>query len=135
MLKQFEITELIKQIQVTVKAGTGKKCLDHVDKNQKSPYYYAEFINSRPANTKTMYCMDYNINIHVVAEPNVSSVPIYKHIDALESALSEDVAIPEPYTLIMQTSNGVQSIYTEETQEKHAVLSYTFKICYGFMIK
>lgn len=39
MLKQFPITELIKQIQATIKAGTGKKCYDHVEKNQKAPLY------------------------------------------------------------------------------------------------
>lgn len=136
MLKQFPITELIKQIQATIKAGTGKKCYDHVEKNQKAPFIYAEFINSRPANTKTMYCTDYNVSLHIVAEPNTSSVPIYKTIEELETALTVDISIPEPYNLIMQTSNGVQSIYTdEENKEKHAVLSYTFMICYGFMIK
>ena len=129
MLKQFPITELIKQIQATIKAGTGKKCYDHVEKNQKAPFIYAEFINSRPANTKTMYCTDYNVSLHIVAEPNTS-------IEELESALTVDISIPDPYNLIMQTLNGVQSIYTdEENKEKHAVLSYTFRICYGFMIK
>ena len=83
-----------------------------------------------------MYCTDYNVSLHIVAEPNTSSVPIYKTIEELETALTVDISIPEPYNLIMQTSNGVQSIYTdEENKEKHAVLSYTFRICYGFMIK
>ena len=76
------------------------------------------------------------MSLHIVAEPNTSSVPIYKTIEELETALTVDISIPEPYNLIMQTSNGVQSIYTdEENKEKHAVLSYTFRICYGFMIK
>ena len=135
MLQQFSIIELIKQIQKAVLSGTGKKCYDHVEKGQVSPFYYAEIVQSKPANTKTMYVTEYTVNIHVVSESGKTSVPLFKEIQALEEAMTADIDIPEPYELIYQMYNGIQSIYTEDTNEKHAVPNYTFKVCYGYMMK
>ena len=135
MLKQFPITELIKAIQKQVKAGTGHECLDHVGRNEQSPFYFVEFRQSRPANSKTMYMTDYVVYVHVIAEPSDSSVPVYKYIQELEEALTQDIEVPEPYNHVMQTDNGVISIYTDETNEKHAVVSFTFRISYGFKCK
>ena len=135
MLKQFPITELIKAIQKRVKDGTGRRCLDHVEKNEKSPFYFVEFRQNRPVNSKTMYVMDYTVYVHVIAEPSDSSVPVYKYIQELEEALSQDIEIPEPYNLVMQTDNGVISIYTDETNEKHGIVSFTFRVSYGFKCK
>lgn len=135
MLKQFPVTELIKAIQKRVRDGTGRKCLDHVGKNEPSPFYFVEFRQSRPANSKTMYIVDYMIYIHVIAEPAASSVPVYKYIQELEEALSEDIIVIEPYNLVTQTDGGVVSIYREETNEIHGVVSFTFKISYGFKCK
>lgn len=135
MLQQFSIIELIKQIQKAVLSGTGKKCYDHVEKGQVSPFYYAEIVQSKPANTKTMYVTEYAVNIHVVSESGKTSVPLFKEIQALEEAMTADIDIPEPYELIYQMYNGIQSVYTEDTNEKHAVLNYTFKVCYGYMMK
>ena len=135
MLQQFSIIELIKQIQKAVLSGTGKKCYDHVEKGQVSPFYYTEIVQSKPANTKTMYVTEYTVNIHVVSESGKTSVPLFKEIQALEEAMTVDIDIPEPYELIYQMYNGIQSVYTEDTNEKHAVLNYTFKVCYGYMMK
>lgn len=135
MLKQFPILELIKAVQKRVKDGTGKKCLDAVKKNEKSPFFYVEFKQNKPANSKTMYMTDYTVYLHAISEPTESSVPILKYIGELEEALTQDIEIPEPYILVMQTYNGVISNYTEETKEKHAVLSFTFRVAYGFMCK
>ena len=135
MLQQFSIIELIKQIQKAVLSGTGKKCYDHVEKGQVSPFYYAEIVQSKSANTKTMYVTEYTVNIHVVSESGKTSVPLFKEIQALEEAMTADIDIPEPYELIYQMYNGIQSVYTEDTNEKHAVLNYTFKVCYGYMMK
>ena len=135
MLQQFSIIELIKQIQKAVLSGTGKKCYDHVEKGQVSPFYYTEIVQSKPANTKTMYVTEYTVNIHVVSESGKTSVPLFKEIQALEEAMTADIDIPEPYELIYQMYNGIQSVYTEDTNEKHAVLNYTFKVCYGYMMK
>ena len=135
MLQQFSIIELIKQIQKAVLSGTGKKCYDHVEKGQVSPFYYTEIVQSKHANTKTMYVTEYTVNIHVVSESGKTSVPLFKEIQALEEAMTADIDIPEPYELIYQMYNGIQSVYTEDTNEKHAVLNYTFKVCYGYMMK
>ena len=135
MLQQFSIIELIKQIQKAVLSGTGKKCYDHVEKGQVSPFYYTEIVQSKPANTKTMYVTEYTVNIHVVSESGKTSVPLFKEIQALEEAMTADIDIPEPYELVYQMYNGIQSVYTEDTNEKHAVLNYTFKVCYGYMMK
>ena len=135
MLQQFSIIELIKQIQKAVLSGTGKKCYDHVEKGQVSPFYYTEIVQSKPANTKAMYVTEYTVNIHVVSESGKTSVPLFKEIQALEEAMTADIDIPEPYELIYQMYNGIQSVYTEDTNEKHAVLNYTFKVCYGYMMK
>lgn len=77
----------------------------------------------------------FTVWIHAVAEPGESSVRIYSLIQELEEALTEDIELPEGFDLIMQTNNGVQTIKTDETNEKHAVLAYEFMICYGFKCK
>lgn len=135
MLKQFPITDLIVAIQKTVKDGTGRKCLDHIEKNEESPFYYAEFRQNRPVSSKTMYVMEYTVYIHVIAEQSDSSVPLYKYIQELEEAMTQDIDIQEPYNFVMQTDNGIISIYTDETNEKHGIISFTFKISYGFKCK
>ena len=53
----------------------------------------------------------------------------------LDEALTEDIRLPEGFELVMQTNNGVQTIKTDETNEKHAVLAYEFMVCYGFKWK
>lgn len=135
MLKQFPITDLIKAVQERVKNGTGKKCLDHVEQNEQSPFYYVEFIQSKPVKSKTMYVMDYTVYVHIIAEPSDSSVPVYKYIQELEEALTQDVDIPEPYNLVMQVDRGVISIYQDETGEKHGIVAFDFRISYGFKCK
>lgn len=135
MLKQFPITELIKAIQTRVQDGTGKKCFDFVEKDEVSPFYFAEFIQSKPANSKTMFVQDYTVYVHVITEESESTVPMYKYIEELEEAMTQDIAIPEPYTLVLQKDNGVLSHYREETGEHHAIVSFGFKISYGWKMK
>ena len=69
------------------------------------------------------------------AEKGDSSVQVYELIQNLEEALTDDIELPEGYELIMQTNNGIQTIKTDETGEKHAVISYDFTVCYGFKCK
>ena len=135
MYKQFSITDLIKAVQQRVKDGTGMNCFDHVEQDEPSPFYFVEFSRSPPANTKTMFMTDYAINIHIIAEPSDSSVPIYKYINLLEQALTVDITIPEPYSLVMQTYGGVTSIQTDPTNEKHAICPCTFRVSYGLKCK
>lgn len=135
MYKQLGLVDLIHGIQAKVEEKTGVKCYDAVPRNAPSPFYFAEVIGKRPAHTKTMYRDVYTIWIHAIAQPGDSSVQIYEMIQQLEEALTEDISLPEGFELILQASNGVQTIKTDETNEKHAVLSFEFTVCYGFKCK
>lgn len=135
MYKQLGLVDLIHGIQAKVEEKTGVKCYDAVPRNAPSPFYFAEVIGKRPAHTKTMYRDVYTVWIHAIAQPGDSSVQIYEMIQQLEEALTEDVSLPEGFELILQASNGVQTIKTDETNEKHAVLSFEFTVCYGFKCK
>lgn len=135
MYKQLGLVDLISSIQKKVNEKTGLKCYDAVPRNAQSPFYFAEVVGKRPAHSKTMYRDVFTVWIHAIAEPGKSSVQIYELIQKLEEALTEEIELPEEFELIMQTNNGVQTIKTDETKEKHAVLNYEFMVCYGFKCK
>ena len=126
---------LIAAVQEKVEALTGLRCYDHVPLDEASPLYFAEITRIQPANSKTMYRDVYSVAIHCIAEESPSSVGVYNLIENLQSALSEDITLPEPFELVMQTDNGVQTIKTDESGEKHAIVSYDFTVCYGFICK
>lgn len=133
--QKLGLTDLIAAVQKKVTEKTGLTCYDHVEKNTPSPFYFAEVIRITPANSKTMYRDNITVYIHCIAEPGESSVQIYKLIEDLQVAMTEDIVLPEPFELIMQTDEGVQTIKTDETKEKHAIVPYTFMVCYGFKCK
>ena len=126
---------LIAAVQDKVESLTELRCYDHVPLNEASPLYFAEITRIQPANSKTMYRDVYSVAIHCIAEESPSSVGVYNLIENLQSALSEDISLPEPFELVMQTDNGVQTIKTDESGEKHAIVSYDFTVCYGFICK
>lgn len=126
---------LIAAVQDKVEALTGLRCYDHVPLNEASPLYFAKITRIQPANSKTMYRDVYSVAIHCIAEESPSSVGVYNLIENLQSALSEDISLPEPFTLVMQTDNGVQTIKTDESGEKHAIVNFDFMVSYGFMCK
>ena len=126
---------LIAAVQEKVEALTGLRCYDHVPLNEASPLYFAEITRIQPANSKTMFRDVYSVAIHCIAEESPSSVGVYNLIENLQSALSEDITLPEPFELVMQTDNGVQTIKTDESGEKHAIVNFDFMVCYGFMCK
>ena len=135
MYKQLGIVDLISAIQSKVQDSTNMECYDAVPGNTPSPFYFAEVVGKRPAHSKTMWRDVFTVWIHAIAEPGDSSVQIYEMVQNLEEALTEDISLPEEFELIMQTDNGIQTIKTDETGEKHAVLAYEFKVCYGFKCK
>lgn len=135
MYTQLGLLDLIAAVQEKVEGKTGLKCYDAVPDNASSPFYFAEVVGKRPAHTKTMWRDIFTVWIHAIAEPTDSSVPVYRYIQMLEEALTEDIQLPEEFELVRQTNNGVQTIKTDETNEKHAVLAYEFMVCYGFKWK
>lgn len=126
---------LIAAVQEKVEALTELRCYDHIPLNEASPLYFAEITRIQPANSKTMFRDVYSVAIHCIAEESPSSVGVYNLIENLQSALSEDITLPEPFELGMQTDNGVQTIKTDESGEKHAIVNFDFMVCYGFMCK
>ena len=126
---------LIAAVQDKIEALTELKCYDHIPINEESPLYYAEITRIQPVNSKTMFRDVYSVAIHCIAEESPSSVGVYNLIENLQSALSEDISLPEPFELVMQTDNGVQTIKTDESGEKHAIVNFDFMVCYGFRCK
>lgn len=137
MYKQIGLVELISAIQKKIENKTGLKCYDAVPQNAPSPFYFAEVIGKNPAPSKTMYKDKFKVWIHAIAkaEENGSSMGVYDLIQKLEETLTEDIEIPQEYELVAQLNNGIQTIKTDETGEKHAVLLYEFTVCYGFKCK
>ena len=123
--QRIGLTTLIASIQDKIQTRTKLKCYDAVPVNAPSPFYFAEVINTTPANTKTMFRDNFTVWVHAIAEKGNSSVGVYTMIEHL----------PEPFELIMQTDGGVQTIQTDETGEKHAVVTFDFMVCYGFKCK
>ena len=126
---------LIAAIQDKIEENTGIRCYDAVPENAESPFYFAEITRILPANTKTMFRDNYTVWIHCIAEESESSVGVYQLIEEVQEALTEDIVLPEPFDLVMQTDGGVQTIKTDETGEKHAVKTFDFMVCYGFKCK
>ena len=126
---------LVAAVQEKVQSHTDLKCYDVVPENAKSPFYFVEITRILPDNTKTMFRDNYTVWMHCIAEKEESSVGVYQLIEGLQEALSEDIILPEPFELIMQTDGGVQTIQKDETGEKHAVAAFEFMVCYGFKCK
>ena len=138
MLKKLGLVDLIHSIQSKSEQNIeGVRCYDSVPKNAPSPFYFVEVVGKRPADTKTMFCEIFTVWIHAIAAPegNGSSIGIYNMIESLEESMTEDIELPECFNLVLQSSTGVQTIKTDETREKHAVLAYEFKVSYGFKVK
>ncbi len=135
MLKKLSLLDFHKSLKKLIEDKTDLKCYDEVPLNAKSPFYYFEVVGKREENTKTMYCEVITLWAHAIAEKSKGSVKVYKLINALEEALTEEIKLDDGYLLLNQVSTGIQTIKLDETGEKHAVLEYEFKICYGFKCK
>lgn len=135
MLKKINVTELIAAVQKVIKESTNKDCYDFVPDNASSPFYFVEFAGRQPVNSKTMFREKITVYVHSISEPSNSSVQIYGLLNDLEEAMTQNIALSEDYNLINQIDNGVLNIKTDETDEKHAVSSYTFDISYGYKVK
>ena len=135
MLVKMDTVEIHKILKNHIETRTELRCYDTVPKTAPAPFYYAELIGKKQDNTKTMWREVFTFAIHCIAAPDAGSVSIYEMIDKLEEALTDDLNLPEPYWLVLQTSNGLQTLKQDETNEKHAVLTYDFTVCYGFKTK
>lgn len=135
MLKKMDTVDMHKVLIKHIEDRTQCRCYDKVPQKAQSPFYYAELTGKRPDNTKTMWREIFTFAIHCIAKPDSGSVAVYKMIDDLETAMTEDLELPDGYWLVMQTNNGLQALKTDETNEKHAIVVYDFTVCYGFKTK
>lgn len=135
MFKQLGLTDLIAAIKQQIEADTDLTCYDVPPENAPSPLVYAEISGLKPDDTKTMYCKLYTVWLHVIAEEIPSSVPIHKHIQAVQEAMTDDITLPDGFGLVYQMDNGIQTIKTDETGEKHAILEFEFKISFAYKVK
>lgn len=135
MLKKLSFIYLLKAVITAVQNGTGLRCYDYVIKGTKSPFYFAEIVGLKPDNTKTMFIDVFTVYIHAIAEESPSSIGVYNMIQALEESFTKDITLPEGFTMFLQSSQGLKRILTDETGEKHAIMAYEFKVCYGLKIK
>ena len=135
MYKKMNLNDFLAVLIERVEAETGLRCYDAVPLNAPSPFYFAEVVQTAPANTKTSFRDRITVYFHAIAKPNNSSVEINDLINSLQEALSSDIELPEPYWLTLQVDNGVTAINQDETKEKHAILTYDFTISYGLKCK
>ena len=117
MYKQLGLTDLIAAIKQQIEANTDLTCYDVPPENAPSPLVYAEIAGLKPDDTIP------------------SSVPIHKHIQAVQEAMTDDITLPEGFGLVYQMDNGIQAIKTDETGEKHAILEFEFKVSFAYKIK
>lgn len=136
MLKKLSTVDLLLSVKRQIKELTGIDTYDTAPpKDAPSPLYYVQFANSTPDNTKMMFRDRYSIVVHAIGTPDGTNAEIYKMIDALEEVLTVEISLPEEVELIRQTGTGIQSVKTDETNEKHAIVGYDFIVAYGFRIK
>lgn len=136
MNRRMSIGEFLGCLIDHVEAKTGVKCYDFPD-NVPSPLYSVEIESTEDAKTKTMYLDVYNVLIHCVSEPvePYSNAPVLRLEQKLEEAMTEDVALPAPFFLNDQSFAGLRDIKRDESGEGHAVVSYRFEVCYGYLCK
>lgn len=135
MLQKLSFTEITAAVQRRINEGTDLDCKDIVPKNMPVPFCFVELLQQIPDPSKTMWKEKYEVFVHAFEKGDESSVPIFNTIKQIEEAMTEYVKLPEGYELIMQTATGVQRILTEEDGAKHAILGYSFTVCYGFKMK
>ena len=133
--KQMGLVDLISAIQNKVEERTGIRCYDAVPIIRSVLSIMPRWSASVPRIQKR--CGGIFLRYGSMQSLSQESLR-YRYmilIQRLEEALTEDIDLPEEYELIMQTNNGIQTIKTDETKEKHAVLAYEFMVCYGYKCK
>lgn len=135
MINKLGPIAIHKAVKEKIEVLTGLRCYDEVPRNAPSPFYKVELVGIVPDNTKTMWVDMYDVYIHTIAAESGSSIGVYQMIEACEEAMTEAVHLPDGYHLLSQSCTGLQMLNSDETGEKHAVLGFQFRVCYGFKTK
>lgn len=136
MMKRLSVGGFLGCLIAAIKERTDISCYDNAD-NKPSPLYSVQLLRTEPANTKTMFIDRYEVYIHCISvkvEP-YSNAPVLRLVQQLEEAMTDDLKLPAPYLLHRQDYSGLQVLKKDPSGEGHAVLSYTFHICYGYRCK
>lgn len=135
MLKKLGLVELHAALKSKIEQHTKLPAYDQVPEDELAPFYFIEIVDKRPEPSKTMWKESFSVWIHVIAEPSMGRVRMYELIEQLEDALTEEIPLPEPITLLNQSMSGIQYIGEDETAETHAILAFEIKVSYGFKVK
>jgi len=136
MLQKLSLLDMHVALKNRIEQGAGLRCVDHVKVNEPAPFTYLEFVEVVEENTKTMYVDRFTVHIHIISEPATSSIQHYENIKAVQEALTEYIQLPEGYEVFDQVASGLVSNYIEkDTNERHAVLAFVFRVSYGFKVK
>lgn len=136
MMQRIGIGEFLGCLIDHIEEKTGTRCYDSPE-DEASPLYSVELETTEDKQTKTMFLDVFNVNVHCISEKvrPYSSAPVLRLVQELQEAMTDDVALPAPFFLNAQTFNGLRSIKQDASGEGHAVLSYSFQVCYGFRCK
>lgn len=135
MLKKLSLLDMHVAMKNRIEDATDLRVIDKVSVNEPSPFTFLQFVGNEEKNTKTMFIDEFTIHVHIISAAASNSIAHYQNIQAVQEALTEYIHLPEGYTVWGQVASGLISNFTEETAEEHAVLSFVFKISYGFKIK
>lgn len=136
MLKKLSLLDMHVALKNRIETGTDLRLVDHVGKNEISPFIFLEIVGMTEKNTKTMYVDEFTVHVHLISAPDTDSIEHYGNIQKVQEALTEYLLLPPDFDLFGQTTSGLISNFIEkETNERHAVLGFVFKVSYGFKIK
>ena len=137
MIKRLSILDMHIAVKNLIETYSDLTLLDSIELNQPAPFTYFEVVEKRPDDTKTMFVDKFTVHIHVISkrEENGSSIPHYANIQAIEEVFTKRMKLEEPFEIFRQSNDGLISNLTDETGEKHAVLSFSFWVSYGFKVK
>lgn len=132
MIKKQGLLQLHNAVKAKLAANTQFVCHDRIPEERGQSCYWIEISEKQHQNTKTCFQEKILIYIHVLPDLQDGIEEEYEMIQQAEQALTERLQLPEGINVISQTYEGMERKKTEETIEKHAVLSYGISISYGF---
>ena len=135
MLKKLGLVDFHKALKQNIEFFTNKRAYDFVPDGTAAPFYVIEVVDKYPEGTKVMWAEVFMVWIHAIAEEDNSKIGIYSLVEELEEALTMELELPDGFELIRQEQTGIQSLQKDESGEWHAIVSYDFKIAYGFKSK
>ena len=140
-LKKLGYVDLVESIQKRIEEelqadGKTIPVYDVPPKNQPAPLYYVKVVGKRPNDTKTMFREVFNVWIYCVSSKEQDDrTEVYEMIETVEEAFTKPISLPEGFTLITQSEEGLRNIQKDESGEWDAVLEFSFMIAYGFKCK